>query len=385
MSDLALLKWATSRTRGHDNVDPADNLKECWGNGLLWCALLYSYFPEKIPLPTMTCKTEADHIAACKLAFDVATNEAGCEPYLDPEDIVLVQDKKSILVYLSEIYNLTRDLPVKFQASSLWESNWQKRQKDEQMARIRARMEADRAGTPPPMNVSGGSGKKQSLAEKMAAKRAEEEAREKAEQEALRQKLAGAKVSESPAISRANEREERERQERESQERERAEAIKKQEAEKKARDEAERQRKKEEEEAKRAELLSATKPKPAPTVSSGNVSGALSYTISGAGAKGGPAKKLVIFTVTFTIDGEKIEGTKEDLIVYIDGPSTPVPRTNILGGTGGAYHVGFTPTEPGQHWIDFVYKGNACTEPFMLAVKNNFNKTPDFPYTGKRN
>lgn len=72
MSDFALLRWATERTRGHDNVDPADNLKECWGNGLTWCALLYAYFPEKIPLPTMKpCANEEEHTAAVKIAFDV--------------------------------------------------------------------------------------------------------------------------------------------------------------------------------------------------------------------------------------------------------------------------------------------------------------------------
>lgn len=102
MSDFALLRWATARTRGHDNVDPAENLKECWGNGLLWCALLYAYFPEKFPnFEQMKAGTRAEHMAACKLAFDVAT-AAGCEPYLDPEDVVDVQDKKSIMVYLSE-------------------------------------------------------------------------------------------------------------------------------------------------------------------------------------------------------------------------------------------------------------------------------------------
>jgi len=117
-------------------------------------------------------------------------------------------------------------------------------------------------------------------------------------------------------------------------------------------------------------------------VSSGPITGNLEFTTSGNGAKGGPNKKLIIFTVTFTVDGKKVTGSKEDLIVYVDGPTTPTPRVNVMGGTGGAYHIGFTPSEAGQHWVDFIFKGNWSAEPFCLAIKDNFNKTPDFPYTG---
>jgi len=154
MADFQLLAWATARTRGHDNVDPVDNIKEAWGNGLSWCALLYAYFPEKIPqMKTLNPKTEAEHIECCKIAFQIAT-EAGCEPYLDPEDVVLVQDKKSILVYLSEIYNVTKTLPVKFQSSHEWEAKWEQKKKDEQMARFRARRDAEKSGgSPAPIPV----------------------------------------------------------------------------------------------------------------------------------------------------------------------------------------------------------------------------------------
>jgi hypothetical protein len=39
----------------------------------------------------------------------------------------------------------------------------------------------------------------------------------------------------------------------------------------------------------------------------------------------------------------------------------------------------------GQHWCDFVYKGVVANNPaYCLTVKNQFNKCPDFAYSGKK-
>jgi len=108
----------------------------------------------------------------------------------------------------------------------------------------------------------------------------------------------------------------------------------------------------------------------------------LSYEISGRAKEGGTEGRMCIFTVTLSLDGKPVPNpTKEDLKVYVDCPSGP-PKLNIMGGTGGSYHVGFTPTEGGEFWCDFVWRGHWCKEPFLIAVKNKGNTVPSYPYTG---
>jgi len=49
----------------------------------------------------------------------------------------------------------------------------------------------------------------------------------------------------------------------------------------------------------------------------------------------------------------------------------------------GAYHVGLSPGEGGQWYFDFVWRGIWASEPWMMPVKNKFNKVPEHTYTGK--
>jgi len=72
---------------------------------------------------------------------------------------------------------------------------------------------------------------------------------------------------------------------------------------------------------------------------------------------------------------------KEDLLVFSENIGA-VPRFSVMGGTGGAYHVGFTPTDGGQYWLDFKWRGIWADEPFLLPVKDKANKVPDVAYTG---
>jgi len=109
----------------------------------------------------------------------------------------------------------------------------------------------------------------------------------------------------------------------------------------------------------------------------------LSYDISGRAKEGGTEGRMCIFTATIFLDGKPVPNpTKDDLKVYVDCP-TGTPKLNIMGGTGGAYHVGFTPTEGGEYWCDFVWRGHWCKEPFLIAVKNKANEVPPYPYTGQ--
>jgi hypothetical protein len=107
----------------------------------------------------------------------------------------------------------------------------------------------------------------------------------------------------------------------------------------------------------------------------------LTYEIGGRGKEGGVEARMVIFSVTFKIDGKTVTNpVKEDIGVHCECPGT-VPRLTIMI-SNGSYQVGLTPTTGGQHWFDFTYKGTWANDPFCLAVKNKLNKVPDHPYTG---
>lgn len=56
----------------------------------------------------------------------------GAEKFLDAEDIVEICDKKSIIVYLSEVYNKLKEadrLNPKFVASAEWTRNYEHKKK----------------------------------------------------------------------------------------------------------------------------------------------------------------------------------------------------------------------------------------------------------------
>lgn len=91
---------------------------------------------------------------------------------------------------------------------------------------------------------------------------------------------------------------------------------------------------------------------------------------------------MLIFTVTLELDGKPLKDPKkEDLSVSIECPGE-VPRTNIMGGSGGSYHVGFKPFVGGQHWIDFKWRDIWAEETFQMPVKDKSGKVPNHPYTG---
>jgi len=82
----------------------------------------------------------------------------------------------------------------------------------------------------------------------------------------------------------------------------------------------------------------------------------VTYSISGRGQKGGVANSVLIFTVSFKVDDAIPNSNKTDLEVFVEGPEDSPPKVNIMGGERGTYHVGFTPAQAGQYWVDFVFK-----------------------------
>jgi len=91
---------------------------------------------------------------------------------------------------------------------------------------------------------------------------------------------------------------------------------------------------------------------------------------------------MLLIQVNIKVDDQiPFKSQKSDLEVFIEGPEDP--KISILGGERGNFHVGFNPSVAGQFWMDFVYKGTVANEPFLLPVKDMFNKVPEVTYTGK--
>jgi len=71
---------------------------------------------------------------------------------------------------------------------------------------------------------------------------------------------------------------------------------------------------------------------------------------------------------------------KEDLSVHVETPSASV-KPSIMGGNGGNFIIGFSPTVAGQYWFDFCYKGKWSTTPFCVPINEGGN-VPSNSYTG---
>jgi hypothetical protein len=150
-----LIPWANKYTKGHDSVRPVENFNDSWADGMAFCALMHTWFPEKVPMAGRTAKTHEEKVANFKLAFDVAT-ENGVERLLDPEDTVSCQDNKSMILYLSYIYDQAKQWPVKWTASAEWIRNYEAAEKQRKFAEWKAKQDSNKP--PEPIANQGPSG-----------------------------------------------------------------------------------------------------------------------------------------------------------------------------------------------------------------------------------
>jgi len=91
---------------------------------------------------------------------------------------------------------------------------------------------------------------------------------------------------------------------------------------------------------------------------------------------------MIIFSTTIRVDGElPVDPQKDDLAIYVEGPDKSI-RLNVMGGPKSVYHIGFTPKDPGQYWVDFVFRGIWAEKPHQLDISDTFQKVPPFPYQG---
>jgi len=124
-----------------------ENFTDAWADGLAFCALMHTWFPERIPMTDRTAATKEEKIANLKLAFDVAT-ENGVEKLLDAEDIVDCQDTKSMILYLSYIYEEAKGWKVKFTASSEWNRKFDAAEKQRKFLEWKAKQDQNKNPEP---------------------------------------------------------------------------------------------------------------------------------------------------------------------------------------------------------------------------------------------
>ncbi|XP_043979580.1 protein-methionine sulfoxide oxidase mical3a isoform X15 [Gambusia affinis] len=102
-----LLNWCQRQTEGYRNVSVTD-LTMSWKSGLALCALIHRYRPDLIDFD---CLDEENHERNNQLAFDVAEKEFCISPCMTGKEMssVVEPDKLSMVMYLSQFYEMFRD------------------------------------------------------------------------------------------------------------------------------------------------------------------------------------------------------------------------------------------------------------------------------------
>ncbi|XP_016130137.1 protein-methionine sulfoxide oxidase mical3a-like, partial [Sinocyclocheilus grahami] len=102
-----LLNWCQRQTERYRGVSVSD-LTTCWKSGLALCALIHCYRPDLIDFDSLD---EKDVEKNNQLAFDVAEKEFGISPIMTGKEmsVVVEPDKLSMVMYLSQFYEMFKD------------------------------------------------------------------------------------------------------------------------------------------------------------------------------------------------------------------------------------------------------------------------------------
>ena len=82
-----------------------NNMTTAFKDGLAFCAIIHRFRPDLLDYNSLSSVHVKEN---CALAFSLADSYLGIEPLLDPEDMAecVTPDRKSILLYLSQIYQV---------------------------------------------------------------------------------------------------------------------------------------------------------------------------------------------------------------------------------------------------------------------------------------
>ena len=95
-----LLEWAKAMLSGYSAVK-VTNFTTSWRNGLAFCALIHSFYPDLIPYDALTSH---DIKHNCKLAFE-AGEKLGIPRVIEPENMAIkrIPDKLAVITYLHQL------------------------------------------------------------------------------------------------------------------------------------------------------------------------------------------------------------------------------------------------------------------------------------------
>ncbi|XP_067864655.1 smoothelin, like isoform X2 [Heptranchias perlo] len=102
-----LLEWCRSKTIGYKLID-IQNFSSSWSNGMAFCALIHSFFPEAFDYNTLSPSNRKQNF---ELAFGMAEKLAHCDRLIEVEDMMVMGNKPDpmcIFTYVQSLYNHLR-------------------------------------------------------------------------------------------------------------------------------------------------------------------------------------------------------------------------------------------------------------------------------------
>lgn len=114
---VALLYWVRIQLEDYitANIIPSiQDFSRSWRNGVAFCLLIHRYNPTYIPdlfsvyLNNSDLSERSTWMHLLRLAFQIATDQMGVQPYLEPEDLIDVEfpHEPSVMMYVSEYYKV---------------------------------------------------------------------------------------------------------------------------------------------------------------------------------------------------------------------------------------------------------------------------------------
>ncbi|XP_078062109.1 smoothelin-like protein 2 isoform X2 [Mustelus asterias] len=102
-----LLEWCRSKTIGYKLID-IQNFSSSWSNGMAFCALVHSFFPEAFDYNELSPSNRKQNF---ELAFGMAEKMAHCDRLIEVEDMMVMghkPDPMCVFTYVQSLYNHLR-------------------------------------------------------------------------------------------------------------------------------------------------------------------------------------------------------------------------------------------------------------------------------------
>ncbi|XP_063002729.1 smoothelin-like protein 2 [Elgaria multicarinata webbii] len=102
-----LLEWCRSKTIGYKHID-LQNFSSSWSDGMGFCALVHSFFPEAFDYHTLDPAKRKENF---ELAFTMAEKMASCDRLIEVEDMLLMgrkPDPMCVFTYVQSLYTHLR-------------------------------------------------------------------------------------------------------------------------------------------------------------------------------------------------------------------------------------------------------------------------------------